>query len=153
MTLEDILHMNSGSGDSSYANNSLFTKIVMQKTAPFLKRTIKGIAKQNTFFDHCFIFADLGCSSGMNTLLLASDVIDIIHELCLENNRHTPQFQVCLNDLFGNDFNNDKGDKFGPCFVSAVPGSFYGRLFPDESLHLIHSSYSVHWLSQVCVNI
>ncbi|KAJ0605750.1 putative methyltransferase [Helianthus annuus] len=163
MTLEDILHMNSGSGDSSYANNSLFTKFVMQKTAPFLKRTIKGIAKQNTFFDHCFIFADLGCSSGMNTLLLASDVIDTIHELCLENNRQTPQFQVCLNDLFGNDFNNvfkllpnfyktlreDKGDKFSPCFVSAVPGSFYGRLFPDESLHLIHSSYSVHWLSQV----
>ncbi|KAI3806785.1 hypothetical protein L1987_22700 [Smallanthus sonchifolius] len=36
-----------------------------------------------------------------------------------------------------------------PCFVSAVPGSFYCRLFSDQSLHLVHSSYSVHWLSQV----
>ncbi|XP_022001867.2 benzoate carboxyl methyltransferase [Helianthus annuus] len=163
MALVDILHMNSGSGDSSYTNNSLFTKIVMQKTAPFLKRTIKGMANKDILSDHCFMIADLGCSSGMNTLSLASNIIDIVHEVCQENNRKTPQFQVCLNDLFGNDFNNVfkllpnfyktlrkcKGEQIGPCFVSVVPGSFYGRLFPDESLHLIHSSYSVHWLSQV----
>ncbi|PWA64613.1 S-adenosyl-L-methionine-dependent methyltransferases superfamily protein [Artemisia annua] len=42
-----------------------------------------------------------------------------------------------------------KGENVGPCFVSAVPGSFYERLFPDQSLHLVYSSYSVHWLSQV----
>ncbi|KAJ0941109.1 putative methyltransferase [Helianthus annuus] len=163
MALVDILHMNSGSGDSSYANNSLFTKIVMQKTAPFLKRTIKGMANKDILSDQCFMIADLGCSSGMNTLSLASNIIDIVHQVCEENNRKTPQFQVCLNDLFGNDFNNVfkllpnfyktlrkcEGEQIGPCFVSAVPGSFYGRLFPDESLHLIHSSYSVHWLSQV----
>ncbi|KAJ0941104.1 putative methyltransferase [Helianthus annuus] len=163
MTLVNILHMNSGSGDSSYANNSLFTKIVMQKAAPLVKRTIKGMANQDKFFDRCFMIADLGCSSGMNTLLLASDIIKTVHEACQENNRKTPQFQVCLNDLFGNDFNNlfkllpnfyktlrkDMGEKFGSCFVSAFPGSFYERLFPNESLHLVHSSYSVHWLSQV----
>ncbi|KAL8255692.1 hypothetical protein R6Q59_030759 [Mikania micrantha] len=163
MTLVDILHMNIGDGNSSYANNSLFTKIVMQKAGPFLKSTIKGMANQDAFLLHCFVIADLGSSSGINTLSVASNIIDTIHELCQENNRKTPQFQVCLNDLFGNDFNNvfkflhdfyknlqrDKGEKFGPCFVSAVPGSFYERLFPDESLHLVHSSYSIHWLSQV----
>ncbi|MFS7915580.1 putative theobromine synthase [Helianthus anomalus] len=147
MALVDILHMNSGSGDSSYANNSLFT----------------GMANKDILSDHCFMVADLGCSSGMNTLSLASNIIDIVHEVCQENNRKTPQFQVYLNDLFGNDFNNVfkllpnfyktlrkcKGEQIGPCFVSVVPGSFYGRLFPEESLHLIHSSYSVHWLSQV----
>ncbi|KAI3496624.1 hypothetical protein L1887_38994 [Cichorium endivia] len=37
----------------------------------------------------------------------------------------------------------------GSCFVSAILGSFYGRLFPDESLHVVHASYVVHWLSQV----
>ncbi|KAC9410949.1 hypothetical protein E3N88_45886 [Mikania micrantha] len=122
-----------------------------------------GMANQDAFFHHCFVIADLGCSSGINTLSVASNIIDTIHELCQENNRKTPQFHVCLNDLFGNDFNNvfnflpdfyknlqrDKGEKFGPCFVSAVPGSFYEKLFPDESLHLVHSSYSIHWLSQV----
>ncbi|GMN29906.1 hypothetical protein TIFTF001_050633 [Ficus carica] len=28
-------------------------------------------------------------------------------------------------------------------------GSFYGRLFPTISMHIIHSSYSLHWLSRV----
>ncbi|KAM0024751.1 putative 7-methylxanthosine synthase [Helianthus debilis subsp. tardiflorus] len=106
MALVDILHMNSGSGDASFANNSLLVKIVMLKTAPFLKRTIKGMANKDILSDHCFMIADLGCSSGMNTLSLASNIIDIVHEMCQENNRKTPQFQVCLNDLFGNNFNN-----------------------------------------------
>ncbi|GKA95552.1 ribonuclease H-like domain-containing protein [Tanacetum coccineum] len=29
-----------------------------------------------------------------------------------------------------------------------VPGSFHGRLFPDKSMHLFHSSSILHWLSQ-----
>ncbi|KAI3716589.1 hypothetical protein L1987_67571 [Smallanthus sonchifolius] len=163
MALVNILHMNSGNDDSSYANNSLFQKTVIKNATPFLKRTIKGMANQDLFSDHCFMIADLGCSSGMNTLLVASSIIDTIHEVCQENNRKTPQFQVYLNDLFENDFNNlfkllpnfykilkkDKGENFGPCFVSAIPGSFYGRLFPNKSLHLVHSSCSLHWLSQV----
>ncbi|KAK4781102.1 hypothetical protein SAY87_017208 [Trapa incisa] len=28
-------------------------------------------------------------------------------------------------------------------------GSFYGRLFPKKSLHFVHSSSSLHWLSEV----
>ncbi|CDY54689.1 BnaC01g42250D [Brassica napus] len=35
------------------------------------------------------------------------------------------------------------------CFVSGVPGSFYSRLFPSKSLHFVHSSLSLHWLSKV----
>lgn len=114
-------------------------------------------------FGQCFKIADLGCSSSKNTLFVASNIIDIVYEACKENNRKAPQFQVYLNDLFGNDFNNlfrllpdfyakltkKKGENFGPCFISGVPGSFYGRLFPDESLHFVHSSYSIQWLSQV----
>lgn len=121
------------------------------------------MANHDVFFNNaCFMIADLGCSSGMNTLLVASNTINIVHDMCLENNRKTPQFQVCLNDLFGNDFNTlfkllpnfyeylrDKGENIGPCFISAVPGSFYIRLFPDKSLHFVHSSYSVQWFSQV----
>ncbi|KAI3823330.1 hypothetical protein L1987_04765 [Smallanthus sonchifolius] len=56
-------------------------KTVIKNAAPFLKRTIKGMANQDVFFDHCFMIADLGCSSGMNTLLVASSIIDTIHEL------------------------------------------------------------------------
>ncbi|XP_047306539.1 benzoate carboxyl methyltransferase-like, partial [Impatiens glandulifera] len=54
-----------------------------------------------------------------------------------------------------NDFNNifsalPIGSK---CFVSGVPASFYGRLFASKSLHFVHSSFSLHWLSQVPENL
>ena len=138
---------------------------MIRKTLPILKEAIKGFANHDVFFGRCFKIADLGCSSGPNTLLSATNIIDIVHEECKQNNRKTPQFHVSLVDLVGNDFNTvfgllpnfyaklkeDKGKDFGPCFISAVPGSFYDRLFPDESLHLVYSSYSVHWLSQVCI--
>ncbi|XP_076958567.1 S-adenosyl-L-methionine:benzoic acid/salicylic acid carboxyl methyltransferase 3-like [Bidens hawaiensis] len=162
MTLGNILHMNAGDGESSYANNSMMQENGIRKAVPFLKQSIKGLAKHDVFKD-CFTVADLGCSSGTNTLLVASNIIDTLYEVCQENDRKMPQIQVCLNDLFGNDFNSifkllpdfyeklkrDKGESFGPCFVSAVPGSFYGRLFPDQSLHLVHCANSNHWLSQV----
>lgn len=111
---------------------------------------------------------DLGCSSGPNTLLLISEIMDVVHSK-LGSSSSSTEFRVFLNDLFSNDFNTvfmslpafynelkedyfHKRSLLGPSpnlFVSAVPGSFYGRLFPKKSLHLVHSSSSLHWLSQV----
>ncbi|KAF5811863.1 putative methyltransferase [Helianthus annuus] len=163
MEVASILHMNTGDGKSSYASNSLLQETVIRKALPILEHIIKGISNHDLFLGQCFKIADLGCSSSKNTLLVISNIMDIVIEVCKENRYKPPQFEVCLNDLFGNDFNTlfkllpdfyaklkkDKGKHFSPCFVSAVPGSFYCRLFPDQSLHLVHSSYSVHWLSQV----
>ncbi|KAF5464272.1 hypothetical protein F2P56_014361 [Juglans regia] len=51
---------------------------------------------------------------------------------------------------FYNKLKKEKGDKLaGRSFISGQPGSFYGRLFPSKSLHFVHASNSVHWLSQV----
>lgn len=105
--------------------------------------------------------ADLGCSSGPNTLLVVSKIIDIIDETCRKTGISFPELRVSLNDLPGNDFNDifrslpafinkvkeEKGAE--NCYVVGVPGSFYGRLFPLKSLHFVHSSSSLHWLSQV----
>lgn len=115
--------------------------------------------------------ADLGCSSGPNSLLSISNIVDTIQNLCPDLDRPVPELRVSLNDLPSNDFNyifaslpefydriNNKNEGLGfgreggeSCFVSAVPGSFYGRLFPRRSLHFVHSSSSLHWLSQVCI--
>ena len=102
--------------------------------------------------------ADLGCSSGPNTFTVMSTVI----ESTVKNSNElgyclTPGIQFYLNDLVGNDFNTlfkgltviEKKVKNVSCFTMGAPGSFYDRLFPQKSMHLIHSSYGIHWLSQV----
>ncbi|KAF7809704.1 salicylate carboxymethyltransferase-like [Senna tora] len=90
-------------------------------------------------------------------------LIKHVERLCLELKIESPQYTIFLNDLPGNDFNNifkslgsfkhklnhEIVGGIGPCFFNGVPGSFYGRLFPPKSLHFVHSSYSLHYLSQV----
>ncbi|XP_073291119.1 S-adenosyl-L-methionine:benzoic acid/salicylic acid carboxyl methyltransferase 2 [Primulina huaijiensis] len=88
-----------------------------------------------------------------------------VWKITLEIGQQPPEFQIHLNDLNGNDFNSIFRDnlpmfqlelrdetsrgQFSPCFVSAVPGSFYGRLFAANTLHFIHSSYSLMWISKI----
>ncbi|KAL5143732.1 7-methylxanthosine synthase 1 [Glycine soja] len=155
-----LLHMNGGKGERSYTNNCLLQKKLMLKAKPILEETIMRLYRD--FSPNCMKVANLGCSVGPNALLVISNIIDIVNTACTSLNREPPKFQFYLNDLFGNGFNTifkslpnfytilveDKGHKFGPCFVNATPGSFYGRLFPSNSINLFHSSNSLHWLSQ-----
>ncbi|XP_076952960.1 salicylate carboxymethyltransferase-like [Bidens hawaiensis] len=73
----------------------------------------------------------------------------------------SPEVQINLNDLPTNDFNTIfialqeiKGNSTNgihrqpSCYFTGVPWSYYGRLFPMKSLNFVHSSYSLHWLSQ-----
>ncbi|CAN6178607.1 unnamed protein product [Urochloa humidicola] len=111
------------------------------------------------------VVADLGCSSGPNTLRFVSEVIGIIARYCKELGlpHDRPQLQFFLNDLPGNDFNNlfklvDQfkksvarnrlGEALPPCYISGLPGSFYTRLFPCQSVHLFHSLFCLQWRSQ-----
>ncbi|KAF8020232.1 hypothetical protein BT93_G0821 [Corymbia citriodora subsp. variegata] len=160
LTMDQILCMN-GEGKASYAKNSFVQEKVMSKAKPVLQETLRELYLDS--FPECLKLADLGCSSGPNTLLLLREIIDSIDVIRKQLNKKEPMFQMFLNDLFRNDFNavfrsipsfyeelrREKGGDFGPCFIAAMPGNFYGRLFPDRYLHFIHSSYSVHWRSQV----
>ncbi|KAI4297272.1 hypothetical protein L6164_037166 [Bauhinia variegata] len=161
MAADQALHMNGGVGETSYANNSLIHKKVLVKEKPILEESV--IRTYHNLAPQWLKVADLGCSSGPNTLFIVSEVIDAVHAACFELNCQPPDCQFFLNDLVGNDFNTifkllpdfykklekGKGQKFGSCFIAGVPGSFYGRLFPSNSIHFFHSSFSQHWLSQV----
>ncbi|KAL2939210.1 Salicylate carboxymethyltransferase [Bienertia sinuspersici] len=128
---------------------------------PILQESIREL--YHSLLPECFMMADFGCSSGPNSLLVVSEIIEIIEQERRNLSQKTPKFGVFLNDLPGNDFNaifnllpsfyhnleEGKESDFGPCFISGIPKSFYGRVFPDQFLHFVHSSYSVHWLSQV----
>ncbi|KAK3420953.1 hypothetical protein EUGRSUZ_G01635 [Eucalyptus grandis] len=159
--MDQILCMNRGEGKASYAQNSFVQEQVMSKAKPVLQEILRELYLES--FPECLKLADLGCSSGPNTLLLLREIIDSIDVIRKQLNKKEPMFQMFLNHLFRNDFNTifrsipsfyeelrrEKGGDFGPCFIAAMPGNFYGRLFPNRSLHFIHSSYGVHWRSQV----
>lgn len=116
-------------------------------------------------FPEVLCIADLGCASGSNAFLVVSELVKIIEAERKKHEFQSPEFHFLFNDLPSNDFNTifqslgefehdlriQIGEEFGPCFFSGVSGSFYTRLFPSKSLHFIHSSYSLHWLSQVCL--
>ncbi|KAL7120793.1 hypothetical protein ACP275_02G144400 [Erythranthe tilingii] len=134
---------------------------MITKTWPALDETLKEMFIKT---DHEYEFtkciwkmADLGCSSGPNTLLVISHIIEQ-----LSKQEHAPrEIQVFLNDLPDNDFNNlfklmSTNTKTNTntknnieCYIYGAPGSFYGRLFPNNSLHFAYSSTSIHWLSQI----
>ncbi|XP_028767895.1 3,7-dimethylxanthine N-methyltransferase [Neltuma alba] len=154
--VEQVLHMNGGVGERSYANNSSVSKNVMMRVKPLLEESINKMFCTN--LPTCLKVADLGCSSGPNALLVASNIIDIVNETSLRLKVEPPTFQFFLNDLFVNDFNaifkslpefyhTLKQDR--KCLINATPGTFYGILFPSNSIHFFHSSFSLHWLSQV----
>nr|AFV60451.1 methyltransferase-like 2 [Coffea pseudozanguebariae] len=166
MELQEVLHMNGGEGDTSYAKNSSYNQLVLTKVKPVLEQCIRELLRANLpNINKCIKVADLGCASGPNTLLTVRDIVQSIDKVRQEmkNELERPTIQVFLTDLFQNDFNSvfmllpsfyrklekENGRKIGSCLIAAMPGSFYSRLFPEESIHFLHSCYSLHWLSQV----
>ncbi|CAI0412166.1 unnamed protein product [Linum tenue] len=168
MEMDNVLHMNGGMGETSYAKNSLLQWKGIATTLPIIKKAIAELMCNSSFPIGRLAIADLGCASGPNSFFLVSEVIKAAHKLSRElGHESTDQFQIFLNDLPGNDFNNIfrsiQGfkekimEEMGSCtdsepilmFITGVPGSFYDRLFQTDSLHFIHSSYGVHWSSQV----
>ncbi|KAJ6805776.1 salicylate carboxymethyltransferase-like [Iris pallida] len=158
MDMVRIFHMAQGLGETSYAHNSRLQKEVIESVMDMtLSSAMEACAAETVSI------ADLGCSSGRNTLSVVENVIRAVCERRREATRQLPEFMVFLNDLPSNDFNalfslvpefvqklRAEHDADG-IFVSVagVPGSFYGRLFPSSSLHFITSFASLHWLSQV----
>ncbi|CAN1308462.1 Salicylate carboxymethyltransferase [Linum perenne] len=164
-----VLHMNGGTGDTSYATNSFLQQKAISITLPVTEEAITRLFT-NTSLTRLTI-ADLGCASGPNTFLTISELLKSFVRISRNLGKESPEeFQVFLNDLPGNDFNSifislqefkqqmneelmaDDNDDLLMLF-NGVPGSFYGRLLPAESLHFVHSSYSLHWLSQNRGNI
>ncbi|XP_058736169.1 S-adenosyl-L-methionine:benzoic acid/salicylic acid carboxyl methyltransferase 3-like [Vicia villosa] len=155
------LHMNGSVEEASYANNSSLQRRVISMTKPMRDEAITSLYC-NTL-PKSLAIADLGCSSGPNTLLVISETIKVVENLCREHNQKSPEYKISLNDLPGNDFNSvfksldtfkenlyhEMKTEIGPCYFSGVPGSFYGRIFPDKSLHFVHSSYSLQWISKI----
>eukprot|EP01018_Ginkgo_biloba_P003388 Gb_02316 [translate_table: standard] len=167
-----------GSGDCSYAHNSSVQMKMVEAMKPFLESGIAENTRVEWLRDlegGAFRIADLGCATGVNTLLAADNIVNSFKQICIRHSiGRVPEFQVYFTDLPSNDFNSlfrllpphqlpgvtaasqhyirqttAPRPVSRSYFAAAVPGSFYRRLFPRQTLHFVHSSISLHWLSQV----
>ncbi|XP_054813733.1 S-adenosyl-L-methionine:benzoic acid/salicylic acid carboxyl methyltransferase 2-like [Prosopis cineraria] len=161
MNVASVLHMNEGDGETSYANNSMLQQKVISLTKLIREEAITCFCKER--HPRSLAIADLGCSSGPNTLCVIFELIETVERLCKVLNHESSEYTIFLNDLPGNDFNNifkslecfkknlrsQIAEGIDQCYITGVPGSFYGRILPASSLHFVHSSYSLHYISQV----
>uniref|UniRef100_A0A7N0ZR22 Uncharacterized protein n=1 Tax=Kalanchoe fedtschenkoi TaxID=63787 RepID=A0A7N0ZR22_KALFE len=161
--VEQVLCMNGGDGETSYSKNSNLQRNVMASVRHVVEESMTEVWKTFSSKGDLISIADLGCATGPNALFAMLEIVKIIGKFCekTENHQKKPSIFALLNDLLSNDFNNifrslgnfydalPRNRGFDQCFVAAVPGSFYGRLFPSKSLNFVHSSYSLMWLSQV----
>ncbi|CAN4114031.1 unnamed protein product [Withania somnifera] len=157
--MPESLPMNGGNGVYSYSKNSQLQKegsdvmMGMIKEAIIENVDMKSLLSNNSNVSS-FHIVDFGCSIGPNTFLAMQHIIEAItHKYQIPHYNDiqiSPEFQVFFNDHVTNDFNT-LFKSLPPdrrYFASAVPGSFYGRLFPSCSIHFAYSSYSLQWLSK-----
>ncbi|KAJ4835869.1 hypothetical protein Tsubulata_026065, partial [Turnera subulata] len=107
----------------------------------------------NSGISKTFCLADFGCATGPNTFIAMQNLIKFVQLKynSLQQNDPPLEFHVFFNDHIGNDFNTLFRNLPSPqeFFAAGVPGDFHGRLFPQASLHIVHSSFALQWLSKV----
>ncbi|XP_028757783.1 probable S-adenosylmethionine-dependent methyltransferase At5g37970 [Neltuma alba] len=146
--------MKGGEGPHSYAQNSTGQKSAIEAAKHHLQNAItkkfdlKAISASS---ENLICIADLGCSMGPNTFIAIQNIVEAIQLKYQSQNQSTPEILVFFNDQASNDFNT-LFQNFPPnrnYFAAGIPGSFYGRLFPKQSLHLVHTSAALSWLSEL----
>ncbi|CAL1387428.1 unnamed protein product [Linum trigynum] len=141
--MANVLHMNGGLEETSYALNSLLQRKGITRTLPITKENVAELMRSSSFpkGKGRLVMADLGCASGPNTLLLMSEVIKFVHNLSKELGQESPELQIFLNDLPGNDFNHGLEENKGNIYLasSSPPGvleAYYRQFHMDFSSFL-----------------
>lgn len=146
--VQKVLAMAEGDGEASYSKNSRLQAAMKQ--APMLSLD-EGLERMTLPYNgEAVVVADLGSSSGPNTISTISHIVDKLRPRLPKD----IEFQAYFNDLPSNDFNNlfqllSNDSRTKNLFSAGVPGSFFDRLFPQSSVHIFYSAFSVHWLSKI----
>ncbi|CAN6241293.1 unnamed protein product [Urochloa humidicola] len=154
-SLKDVFSMEGGQGEASYVNNSQVQSQILQTVIHVLKETLDGIQLPHRPETKLLTVADLGCSCGQNTLVVADAIVQHMTDMYGSRGHDPPKFCVYFSDLPSNDFNTlfrllqDSTAANRRYFGAGVPGSFYERLFPESFIDVFTSTFSLHWLSQV----
>ncbi|XP_065618710.1 loganic acid O-methyltransferase-like, partial [Quercus suber] len=157
--LPELYAPNGGEGPYSYSQNSNYQRGVVEAAKEKINEAIANHFDIQTFFGSknpvCIV--DLGCSTGANTFITVQTIVEAIKLKYKSKgvNAQIPDFLVFFNDNVSNDFNTlfKSLPPNRQYFAAGVPGSFHGCLFPKGSLHLIHSSCALNWLSKIPIEI
>ncbi|XP_010528476.1 PREDICTED: probable S-adenosylmethionine-dependent methyltransferase At5g37990 [Tarenaya hassleriana] len=148
-----------GDGPHSYVRNSSYQKAAIECAKGKIKEAV--LEKLDLFHMRSdlstFKVADFGCSVGSNTIDTIQNIIETVKLKYQQRNIKIPQnhleFHVFFNDKLNNDFNslfkNVSRSIYKHCFIVGVPGSFYDRVLPRNTINIGHTSYALHWLSKV----
>ncbi|XP_052152685.1 indole-3-acetate O-methyltransferase 1-like [Oryza glaberrima] len=162
--IKNVFCMEGGQGESSYINNSQSQSRNLKMMLYVLEETLDKIQlpRHRPGKKPLLTAADLGCSCGHNTLLIADVIVDHMTKLCgtgslgsKDDDGLELEFCFYFCDLPSNDFNTlfhllpQQAAAARRYFAAAIPGSFYDRLFPERSINVFTSTLSLHWLSQV----
>ncbi|KAL1226062.1 putative S-adenosylmethionine-dependent methyltransferase [Cardamine amara subsp. amara] len=148
--------MSSGDDQHSYNNNSSYQKAgidgIGEKTRQCILKHF-DLLNLNSNLSTLRI-ADFGCATGPNTFHIVENIIDSVKSTHVKENNVVPlEFQVFFNDQPNNDFSTlfrtQSPSSEREYFSAGVPGSFYDRVLPRNSIHIGHTSYTTHWLSKV----
>uniref|UniRef100_A0A0D9ZS35 Jasmonate O-methyltransferase n=1 Tax=Oryza glumipatula TaxID=40148 RepID=A0A0D9ZS35_9ORYZ len=162
---KNVFCMEGGQGESSYINNSQSQSRNLKMMLYALEETLDKIQlpRHRPGNKPLLTAADLGCSCGQNTLLIADVIVDHMTDKSF-GSKDDDGLEFCFyfSDLPSNDFNTlfhllpqqaaaagRDGRQSRRYFAAAVPGSFHDRLFPERSINVFTSTFSLHWLSQV----
>ncbi|KAI3469732.1 hypothetical protein Pfo_026395 [Paulownia fortunei] len=164
MDVEKVFHMKGGLGGQAISRILQFRSVSKSVAERMKDITLEAIEETYlTLRPKSLGIADLGCSSGSNALLYIRRIVGAVEKATQNIQQAAPEFHVCLNDLPTNDFSTifqalpdlyeelKKGRNNGApsIYIAAYPGNFYGRVFPDDSLHFMYSFSCLHWLSRV----
>ncbi|KAF7822286.1 putative S-adenosylmethionine-dependent methyltransferase At5g38780 [Senna tora] len=170
MEVEGILNsaaesypMNGGDGPHSYTNNSAPQRRLIEASKELIIEAIEEKLEIDSSScvngSKAFGIADLGCSVGNNTFIAVHNIIEAVEKKKAKKNDESNsssllEFQVFFNDHSNNDFNSlfrslPYNDSSRSYYAAAVAGSFYGRLFPNSTLHFVNCSFALHWMSKL----
>ncbi|KAL6614214.1 hypothetical protein ACP70R_036484 [Stipagrostis hirtigluma subsp. patula] len=102
--LKNVLCMEGGQGEASYMNNSQGQSRTLQLVIHVLMETLDKIRLPRRP-ERLLTFADLGCSCGQNTLVVADVVARHMAELYGSCGHAAPEICFYFSDLPSNDFN------------------------------------------------
>ncbi|KAF3969482.1 hypothetical protein CMV_006725 [Castanea mollissima] len=139
--------------------HNLWARGVVEAAKEKINEAIANHFDIQTFFGSknpvCIV--DLGCSTGANTFITLQNIVEAIKLKYKSKgvNAQIPDFLVFFNDNVSYDFNTlfKSLPPNRQYFAAGVPGPFHGCLFPKASLHLIHSSCALNWLSKIPIEV